>query len=129
MDCKTTEEAQPHANMLRIARWLKSEHERIWCWAELTSFRQLPLRTDEFDVAGIDEVPIDALPWSEPHLISGHNPDRILHMVVGVDGKMVWDPNPLRRGVTDIDGFGFLIPLETLPRAMHTWPGVALYFD
>tara|TARA_Y100000310_G_scaffold329113_1_gene398382 strand:+ start:4258 stop:4638 length:381 start_codon:yes stop_codon:yes gene_type:complete len=50
------------------------------------------------------------IPWlTEPHTITGHNLDGVPHMVVGFKGEMIWDPNPQRRGLVDMDGIEFLL--------------------
>ena len=59
---------------------------------------------------------IPDLPWSGYHLMAGPNPDGVPHMVVGADGRMVWDPNPKKGGIQWVDGFGLLLRTGETPQ-------------
>lgn len=58
------------------------------------------------------------------HLLMGYNPDGIGHAVVALGGLMVWDPNPLRRGIVNPDEVCFLLPASMFPEYCREWPGL-----
>lgn len=60
---------------------------------------------------GIDWVVQSLIDTGAYYLTSGPNPDGITHVVICQKGKMVWDPNPKRRGITKIEYFFFLFDL------------------
>lgn len=81
------------------------------------------LREERLDALGvwILEVPVDNVAaWPADYfppdafvLGYGPNPDGVPHVVVWqgppTAGRMVWDPNPLRRGLARLESVGFLI--------------------
>lgn len=60
------------------------------------------------------------------YLRMGYNPDGVGHATVGLRDEMVWDPNPLRRGITGEDEVVFLVPLEMISAEWRGWPGLRL---
>jgi len=66
----------------------------------------------------------DAFVADRYHLLGGYSPDGVGHMTVGLMGDVVWDPNPLRRGIVDPDEVTFFVPLEKLPNHVREWPGI-----
>ncbi len=46
-----------------------------------------------------------------PHFMSGISPRGHGHRVVGVGGRVVWDPHPSRAGLTSVYSVGILVPL------------------
>lgn len=54
----------------------------------------------------------------------GYNPDGIGHAVVAVAGRMVWDPNPRRRGIVGADEVCFLLPADLFDAKVRDWPGL-----
>lgn len=69
---------------------------------------------DAFDELRVHNDWLHELPWDKPHVILGLNPGSVGHMCVGVNRRLVWDPNPRRRGLTHIDGFEFLLDTDFL---------------
>lgn len=49
-----------------------------------------------------------------PHLMSGISPRGYGHRVVGVSGRIAWDPHPSRAGLVTVYSIGILTPLGTL---------------
>ncbi len=45
------------------------------------------------------------------HILSGQSVRGLCHSVVGFRGKVVHDPHPSRKGIVEIEEYGFLIPL------------------
>lgn len=81
-------------------------------------------------------LPLDPRRWTDgAHLLEGYHllggpqvGTEIPHMVVAHGGRVVWDPNPNRRGISAIDGIGWLQPIHELPVEMRDWPAVGLVF-
>lgn len=100
--------------------WIKS-WGLILAWGEFPPM-DLPMDPGVFGSSG------EVLPWDEPHLLGGDNPDGLPHMVVGQAGRVVWDPNPSRRGIVSVDAAGFLLPIDMIPEDLQHLPAVGLDF-
>lgn len=109
-----------------LTDWLRSQGY-LWCWGEFPA-RELPTPIEavlpEWDTSWLRQ-----LDWAGYHLLAGPNPDGVPHMVVARGGVVVWDPNPLRRGITRADGIGMLVPLKATPDDVREWPGIKFTFD
>jgi len=53
---------------------------------------------------------LDCMP-EVPHLMSGISPRGFGHRVVGIGGRVAWDPHPSRDGLVSIYSVGMLVPL------------------
>lgn len=114
-------EVDRSAGVLALWAWLKAQGV-LWAWGDFSE-RPCPL-----DWRCFGELFAD-LPWEGLHLLGGPNPDGVPHMVVAQGGRVVWDPNPSRRGIVACDGAGFLLPLESVPPKWRGLPGVELRFE
>jgi hypothetical protein len=84
----------------------------------------------EFDVARLRGVIAAEVgigdPLSRHHGLCGISRGGVGHMVVGLDGRMVHDPNPWREGLTCTDGVMFLLPRASVPERWLVWPSTAV---
>ena len=93
----------------------------LYAWGDVV--RPIPL-----DIPGLGAHFAD-WPWGGYHLLGGPNHDGVSHMVVARAGAVAWDPNPSRRGITAVDGVGFLLPLSDLPEGVDAhWPMATMVF-
>jgi hypothetical protein len=92
----------------RLCLWLK---ERGVYWLQLF-MDDIPY--DEFEIAILPTC-FQSLYWGRPHLIAGQNQDGIGHICIGNNGKIIHDPNPLRRGLVTVAELGLLLPLDAIP--------------
>jgi hypothetical protein len=56
---------------------------------------------------------LDCVP-EVPHLMSGISPRGHGHRVVGIGGRVAWDPHPSRAGLLTCYSVGILVPLEAI---------------
>lgn len=113
-------EEDPESPTWRQARWkvlhdwLLTEHGLKYVQVRLPPAQALPIIA-----RGIGEEALR----NTYHLLMGKNPDGLGHAVVGLNGEMVWDPNPRRRGIVDADEVVFLLPATLFPKEFRDWPG------
>lgn len=104
------------ARWIEMHRWLLEKHGLKYVQVCLPPEQALPIF-----VNGLGEETVR----TTYHMLMGKNPDGLGHAVVGLNGEMVWDPNPLRRGIVDPDEVVFLVPVNYLPAECRDWPGVS----
>ena len=120
---------RPEDGEERDERWFPEFYEWIrskgflFCYGEFSE-RPLPL-----DIAAFGGEFTEFFRECEYHLIGGLNPDGVPHMVVGQLGRVVWDTNPLRRGIVVADSAGFLMPLSDAPSEWLEYPAVGIRFE
>lgn len=105
-------DAVPNLNAIPNRRlWV--QHIQAWCLSRSHYFVWFDFQwtNGEFDPP--------FLPRECLHLMSGTDPNGNPHMVVGQGGLLLWDPSPDHGGITDVDGYGFLVPFP-----MHHNPGI-----
>jgi hypothetical protein len=59
---------------------------------------------------GLPPEILDCMP-EVPHLMSGISPRGYGHRVVGIGGKLLFDPHPSRAGLVSVYSVGLLVPL------------------
>lgn len=67
----------------------------------------------EISTSPDDEIPdevLDCVP-EVPHFMSGVSPRGFGHRVVGVGGRVAWDPHPSRAGLVSVYSIGILVPM------------------
>lgn len=94
----------------RLWEWLKREHGVMWSVAKGPPGSNLYAHFDGF--AG------------HHHMIGGLNAAGVGHMVVGLDGRQIWDPNPTRAGLVVVEEVVYLTPLDMVASAYQAWPAV-----
>jgi len=113
MNAKTLEEAQPPERLEVLNQWLE---ERGLIWVNWTFAEPVagPIAAEVYERSR-GPWPNDDSPeywlgpaFGRPHIIGGFNPDGVPHFCVGMAGKVLWDPNPLRRGLATIDSIAAL---------------------
>lgn len=113
---------QPQANRMRMWWWLQERHGVMLIAARLpepTTVLDAWLRGVTFLVEDAG-FPREAL--SPHHLAVGPNPDGMSHCVVALDGVVVHDPNPQRRGIVNARWVEWLVPLRAVPEAARGMP-------
>lgn len=72
-----------------------------------------------FDLVEIATAPDKTLPQEildcvppVPHLMSGISPRGFGHRVVGVGGRVAFDPHPSRDGLVTVYSIGLIVPME-----------------
>lgn len=104
------------AQFLRLHTWLLEVHGLKYVQILAPPRRALPVFAELLE---------DAF-FTTHHLLMGYNPDGVGHCTVGLAGRMVWDPNPLRRGIVDADEVVYLLPADMFLERHRDWPGLAL---
>ena len=112
-----------------LCAWLK-ERGYLWLWGEirLRKGAHFPV-LEELHASWSREDPTFKLDWRGYHFLAGPNPDGAPHCIVAKYGCPVWDPNPLQRGITGVDGFGMLAPLSQLPEEYRSWPAIGMTLE
>ena len=59
---------------------------------------------------GLPQEVLDCMP-EVPHLMSGISPRGFGHRVVGIGGRLLFDPHPSRDGLVTVYSVGLLVPL------------------
>lgn len=114
------DEQRPPERSAALVAWLREKHGRWVCFGKLSPAHPLPLN--------LENPMFEGLPWDQHHMLGGPNPDGLPHFVVGLNGAVVWDPNPSRRGIVTCDEVWFLVD-EWQLRAMggkDWWPAMQL---
>jgi hypothetical protein len=99
----------------RLYAWIRSKGF-VWAWGPLPA----PLALDAVELDRL--LPPDgvrALPDGH-HMLGGPNPDGAPHWVVARHGKVVWDPNPTRRGITRVEEIGGVFRIELMPEDVRS---------
>jgi hypothetical protein len=112
------ERHQPDEKLHALWRWLREEHQVVWCELRYPVALPLELVPETFlgavrAVFGVDQL--EDSPWTEHHIMFGPAFAGVGHCVVGRHGQIVWDPNPNKVGIRACEGMIFLAPLELCP--------------
>lgn len=75
----------------------------------------LIVKDEHGNAARLEELPLQLRSMGAIglHLIYGTSPRGHLHSCVGDGGVLVHDPHPSRAGLVDVNGVGFIFPLDT----------------
>jgi hypothetical protein len=84
----------------------QGDREREWLASIGLGLVEISASPDE----GLTPEILDCMP-NVPHLMSGISPRGFGHRVVGIGGKVLFDPHPSRDGLVTIYSVGFLVPL------------------
>jgi hypothetical protein len=86
----------------------QGDRERMW-------LATIGLDLLEIGVNPPDELSPEILACAPdvPHLMSGISPRGYGHRVVGIGGKVAWDPHPSRAGLVTVYSIGILVPSGT----------------
>ena len=87
------------------------QHQLERAWLGSLGYALVELSVDPTETLP-DEV-LDNMPPT-PHLMSGISPRGYGHRVVGVGGRVYFDPHPSRAGLVSVYSVGLIVPLEEL---------------
>lgn len=114
---------RPAERFHALLEWIMSRGF-FWIWGD---FEPRPLPAAFGAIYGQPlEGWLQDLDWDGYHLLAGPSPGGVSHCVVAEGGRVVWDPNPSRRGIIHADGIGILAPIAAVPIALHARGGVGL---
>tara|TARA_R110000751_G_scaffold170676_1_gene277287 strand:- start:4203 stop:4688 length:486 start_codon:yes stop_codon:yes gene_type:complete len=113
------EEPRSDERWLALHAWLKKQGKKIAYIEYKNTYPRLiyPEVYGELqDVVRVDR----------PHGVAGISPNGVPHYCVGLNGKVVWDPNPSRKGLAQYNGLLFIIDNDKLYEHMQSWPTVSM---
>jgi hypothetical protein len=123
---------QPPEKMAELWRWLLERHGVVEAGMKLTK-RNAGIPAHLFHAEGWPTVE-ELFPvhigstmqpdWAVFHMMVGPNPDGVSHAIIGHRGIPVWDPNPLRRGITHCHSVYFLVPVDLIPSGCAGMPSI-----
>ena len=84
----------------------QGDREREWLASIGYSLIEISAPSDEH----LPQEVLDCMP-EVPHLMSGVSPRGFGHRVVGIGGRLMFDPHPSRAGLLTVYSVGLLVPL------------------
>jgi hypothetical protein len=87
----------------------QEQHDRERVWLASRGIGLIEISTDN-PLEALPQEIIDCAP-EVPHLMSGISPRGFGHRVVGIGGRVAFDPHPSRAGLLSVYSIGILVPL------------------